>query len=119
MYHPHRVSTLLVWELHMRSFRITACLVLAAVLGYAQNIYSTLMGTVADSSGAAFTGAKGTLVEKAKGGVREFSTAADGSFSVPELAPGTYDISIKATGFKSLTVRDVVLTAGEIRSLGQ
>jgi len=74
---------------------------------------------VLDPSGAAVPGAKGTLLDQAKGTTRSFSTEPDGSFVIPNVAPGKYDVTIQASGFKTLVVRDVVLTAGEVRSLGR
>ncbi len=104
----------------MRSFfGVVGCVLLAASLAFGQNIYGTLNGTTLDSSGAAVPGAKGTLVDQAKGGERTFSSGPDGSFVIPNIAPGTYTVSIQSDGFKKLSLRDIVLTAGENRSLGR
>lgn len=99
--------------------RTAACLIFATSMAFGQNIYSSLSGSVIDSSGAVVAAATGSLVEQSKGAVREFSTAPNGSFVIPNLSPGSYDLTIQSEGFKTYVMRDVVLTAGETRSLGQ
>ena len=88
-------------------------------MAFSQNIYSTVNGSAVDPSGAAVPGAKGTLVDQSRGAVRNISAGPDGSFVIPNLAPGPYEVTLQADGFKKLVIRDVVLTAGEIRSLGR
>ncbi len=98
---------------------VVGCFLLAASMAFGQNIYSTVSGTAVDSSGATVPGGKGTLVDQARGVSRNFATEADGSFVIPNLAPGTYDLTVQADGFKRLLVRDLVLTASEVRSVGK
>jgi hypothetical protein len=73
---------------------------------------------VRDPSGAAISGAAGTLVDPSKAVSRNFTTEPDGSFVIPNVPPGKYDVTIEARGFKRLVIRNVELTAGENRSLG-
>ncbi|MCL4401587.1 MAG: carboxypeptidase regulatory-like domain-containing protein [Acidobacteria bacterium] len=103
----------------MSLVKAAGCLLLAATIAISQNIYTTLNGTAIDPSGAAIVNAKGTLTDQAKGTTRTFATGTDGSFVVPNVPPGKYDVNIQASGFKTLIIRDVVLTAGEVRSLGR
>jgi hypothetical protein len=72
-----------------------------------------------DPTGAAVPNAKGTLTDQAKGGERTFTTDSDGSFVIPNVAPGTYTLTMQSGGFKTLHVRDLILTAGEVRSVGR
>ncbi len=103
----------------MTLVKIAGCLALSAAIAAGQNIYATLNGSALDPSGAAVPGIKGTLVDQAKATTRSFSTESDGAFVIPNVAPGRYDVTIQADGFKTLVIRDVVLTAGEVRSLGR
>ncbi|MFB3828610.1 MAG: carboxypeptidase regulatory-like domain-containing protein [Bryobacteraceae bacterium] len=103
----------------MNVLKMTGCLILAASFAYSQNIYTTVNGSVVDPSGGSVAGAKGVLADQAKGTTRTFSTEQDGSFVVPNVAPGRYDVTIQAGGFKTVVIRDIVLTAGEVRSLGR
>jgi len=97
--------------------RVMIWLLAAAPAAWAQTS-GTLTGRVLDPSGAAIVGAKGVLTDQARGSSREFSTVSDGSFVLPNVPPGAYEVAVEAAGFKRLALRDVVLTAGEIRSLG-
>ena len=53
-----------------------------------------------DPSGAPVRGARVIAILIAAGGVRETRTDADGSYSIPYLAPGTYRVEVEAPGFK-------------------
>jgi hypothetical protein len=78
---------------------------------------TSLRGLVTDPSGAAVPGAKVTLVNPDTNLTRSVTTAADGTYSFPELLPGTYTLTVESTGFQKyvqtgLTVR-VALPATE------
>jgi len=47
------------------------------------------------------------------------TSGADGSCIFPNVLPGTYDLTVTATGFRSIESKDIVVTAGQIRTLGQ
>lgn len=99
---------------------ILACFITGLVfLGYeapsasAQVLYGSLAGTVTDQSEAVVAKAVVTVTEKSTGLSRETSTDDAGYFSITNLADGTYDISVHATGFKPITqvgVRVVINT---------
>ncbi|HEY1804623.1 MAG TPA: carboxypeptidase regulatory-like domain-containing protein [Terracidiphilus sp.] len=76
---------------------------------------ATLHGQVADPSGAVIPGAQISLT----GGAQPIHTqsGADGQYSIPSLAPGSYSVSVTAVGFAPLTIPDVALTAGQSKSL--
>lgn len=106
--------------MHRLGFSWTASLLLwFACPAFGQNIYGTLNGVVLDPSGSAVPGVQGTVTDQARGTSRKFTTGPDGAFVVPNMPPGTYEVSIRAGGFKQLTIRDLVLTSGENRSLGR
>jgi hypothetical protein len=52
------------------------------------------------------------------GFVRVATTNQEGFFSLPDLTPSTFSISITAPGFKTYTQSGVAITSGEQRSLG-
>ena len=84
----------------------------------------TIRGTVTDSQGAAVVGAKVTVVSTATGYSRTATTGNDGSYSFPDIAPGSYNLKVEKEGFKteneqavdlhvsSTTVLDVKLQVG-------
>ena len=81
---------------------------------------ATIAGVLADPSGAAVPGATLTLTNQdttAVVGTQKSDASGNFAFqSVP--APGTYTISVQASGFTRLEQKDIVVTADERRSVG-
>jgi hypothetical protein len=59
-----------------------------------------IAGTVKDQSGAVIAGAQVTVVGRETGDERKAVTDDSGSYVVPLLPPGVYQVNITATGFK-------------------
>src|SRR6202163_4733378 len=96
----------------------TKILVLIWVLGLfsatplgAQVAGATLSGTITDAQGGAVVGAKVSAKNGATGVTTESTTNATGAFSIVNLLPANYDVSISASGFRT-TVSKVTLTVG-------
>jgi hypothetical protein len=70
-------------------------------------------GIVQDSSGAVIAGAKATVTNQSTGEKREATSAADGSFLVTRLAPGSYQVEVTAPGFKSSVNKGVQIVVTE------
>jgi hypothetical protein len=66
----------------------------------AQSANGSIRGTVLDPSGALIPQAQVT-VSNATGFSRTFTNGSKGTFQVSHLAPGSYSVSINATGFTS------------------
>ena len=77
----------------------------------AQSTAGTVSGSVKDSAGAAVSGAEVTLV-LAQSVLRTTTTGADGSFTLDNLAPGSYAIVVKHSGFGQARTA-VQLSSGE------
>jgi hypothetical protein len=99
--------------------RLACLLFFFSVLSYSQNVSSSLQGMVVDPSGAPVPGAGCTLTSRATGLARSAQSAADGSFTLLNLAPGAYDLAVQAPGFRMLEMKGIDLTASEVRTLGQ
>lgn len=69
----------------------------------------TINGTVVDSTGAVVSGARVTMTSTATAKVRTTVTNTSGAYSVPFLAPGTYDVEVSKEGFATLIQRGLVL----------
>ncbi|HVG34185.1 MAG TPA: carboxypeptidase-like regulatory domain-containing protein [Pyrinomonadaceae bacterium] len=84
-------------------------LVLAAFAlpALAQNNKGTIVGTVADPNGALVKDARVTVINVATGDTREATTTDDGTYTVPNLEPGQYRVTVDATGFQSVVFEDV------------
>jgi hypothetical protein len=79
---------------------VISFLLLCSTAGFGQT-FGTITGEVKDSSGAVVAGASVTVTDKATNATRLANTNTDGIYSFPSLVPGTYDVSVKMTGFKS------------------
>src|SRR5713101_3058778 len=60
----------------------------------AQKTSGTITGTVTDPSGAAVPGAAVGIVNERTGAARETATNEEGSYSFPELEPGSYRLTV-------------------------
>jgi len=72
-------------------------------VSYGQAVNGSLVGTVTDVTGAVVPSAKITAVETNTNASHSTQTNESGNFSFPSVPPGTYSISIEATGFKKET----------------
>jgi hypothetical protein len=70
-------------------------------------------GTVVDPSGAVVAGASVTLTAKATAVSRDEKTGSSGDFAFHAVNPGTYDLTINASGFDKAIVRDVTVLVGK------
>ena len=91
-------------------------LLLAALQAHAQVGYSTgmLRGTVLDSQGKIVPGASVTVTNPATGSTKIAKADTDGSYRIPELNPGSYDIAVEAEGFAKLVAKGVQVAVGQI-----
>jgi hypothetical protein len=80
--------------------------------------FGVVTGLITDTQQGAIPGATIAIEDPAtkqpKGAT---ATGPDGSFTFASLAPGTYRLRIKATGFASWKVEDIVVHAGETVNL--
>jgi hypothetical protein len=100
-------------------FRSALVAILALALGvigtnaYAQGgATQPLAGTVVDSTGAVIPGADVSAKHSGTGVVTTAVTNADGIFSMPSMAIGTYTVTVTLQGFKTVVINDVVITSG-------
>ena len=94
---------------------LLSCLV--AIPIYAQVAGATLSGTVADESGSVILSAKVNIQNVATGVTRDVPTDSAGFYSVTNLQPGIYDITVSATGFSTFEQTGVTLTVGAKQAL--
>src|SRR5437764_2552597 len=92
----------------------------------AQSNKGTITGTVTDPNGAVVKGAKVTATNVATGESHDATTGGEGSYTIPALEPGTYRVTVDASGFSQSIIEqvkldtssrqavDVTLTAGGV-----
>jgi hypothetical protein len=76
-------------------------LVLASAL-HSQTL-GTVTGEVRDGSGAVVTGAVVMVHNAGTNAIRTVTTNDEGQYTVPALVPGTYDVRVEKSGFKTAT----------------
>ena len=92
-----------------------ALMCLAASVAGAQTFRGTILGTVTDVTGGAVPGATVTVRNTDTGLVRTTETQADGSYRVPELPIGTYDVTVEKQNFQSDVTKGVQVTVAAER----
>jgi len=91
-------------------FRMTVAFVIMAVASLAaQTFRGTILGTVTDPTGAVVAGAQVKVRSASTGLERATVTSSDGSYSVPELPIGTYDVTVTQTGFQTFVAKGVTV----------
>ena len=80
---------------------------------FAQNITGDLLGTATDPSGAIVPNATVTATEVQTQLQRTTSTNGQGEYTLSQMKPGTYRISVSATGFKEVDLNGITLTPGD------
>jgi outer membrane receptor protein involved in Fe transport len=80
----------------------------------AQVLYGTLVGTVEDQSGAVVAGANVTATSRDTGLSRQVVSGSVGTYSLPDLLPGTYDVRVTAPGFRTFTQTGVTLAINTV-----
>ena len=92
-------------------------ILLAAASLPAQTFRGTILGTVTDPSGAVLPGAKVTVKNLGTGLERTTETSADGSYSLPELPIGTYNVTVTLTGFQTFVATNVTVDVATERRI--
>jgi hypothetical protein len=93
------------------------CLFLSTGALFPQSSSSSIVGDIADQSGAAVPGAQITVTDKATGISRETVAAANGSYRVYPLHPGTYDVKVSSAGFQTQLRGGIQLLVGTVLEL--
>ena len=97
-------------------FLTALILSVTAMTGRAQTFRGTILGTVTDATGATVAGAKVTVKNTDTGLIRTTESQVDGSYRVPELPIGTYDVTIDKENFQTSVTSGVkVDVSGEKR----
>src|SRR5205085_8109884 len=92
-----------------RPVALLFCLAALAFPLYAQNNKATIVGTVKDPNNAVVVGAKVTATNLATNETSEpVTTDNDGTYTIPNLVPGNYRVTVEQTGFKTYVQEPIV-----------
>jgi hypothetical protein len=78
-----------------------------AISAVAQNNKGAIVGTVKDPNDALVSKAQVKVISVKTGEVRTAETGDDGTFTVTNLEPGNYNVTVEGTGFQAVTVEAV------------
>jgi hypothetical protein len=101
---------------------VTCAVFVALALGTAlsagaQRYLGAIQGEVTDPTGAKVPGVTVVAEESATHFKTQGASNAAGIYTFPSLNPGTYSITVTATGFRAESVTSVVLTAGQLQNV--
>ena len=107
---------MVIWRRIGRVPHLTA-LVLAWLLGLtasanAQGSGGRIAGTIRDAQGGALPGVSLTLRNVESGVVRAAVSEGDGTYRIPGLLPGRYELTAELAGFATAAVTDLTITIG-------
>ena len=77
----------------------------------------TLTGQVTDQQGAVIPGAEIRIQNTATGSSTGSMTNADGRYTIPNIQPGNYDVTVKKAGFTSASYKAQVIEVGQVLTL--
>jgi hypothetical protein len=100
------------WGFYRVAVAILCLLALPSI--HAQRYLGVLSGEVSDSTGAKVPGAQVTAVEGTTNFVTNVVTDGSGTYNIPSIQPGTYSITVKASGFQTAARTGIILTAGQL-----
>ena len=102
----------------IRLFLFPVILLFVSQLAFAQGASTgDLRVNVKDPKGGVVNNATVTVRDVAKGLERAGSNDGQGGYSVRQLSPGTYSVTVEATGFAKATATSVAITVGEMAEL--
>src|SRR5262245_27367943 len=106
-------------------FSMLVAISVFSIDGFAQGIRATVTGRVIDSSGAVMPKAKVTITNAGTNETRVVETGDEGDYTIPQLPPGDYLLTVEQAGFKKAVQRftletgqsarvDITLVAGAV-----
>ena len=96
---------------------VFALLIAPAASAQSQITTGTISGTVKDTNDATVSGANLEIRHNATNDVRNATTNDEGRFTVLQLQPGTYTVTVSRQGFQTQADTNVILMVGQTREL--
>src|ERR1041385_5098744 len=106
-----------IGNIAMASIMLVAVVICFSTAAYAQGSnLGTIRGTVTDAHGAVLPNAAVQVTDQATGLTRDLKTNGEGNYEAVALKPGTYKVSVTATGFKTTSMDAVVSGSDTVRA---
>jgi hypothetical protein len=106
-------------NLELRAILLSLALILAfSGAAFSQEeITAAISGQVTDSTGALVQNASVTVVNDDTKAERKTTTSEDGSYTITNLTPGTYTLTIEVANFKRYVQTALILNARDRRAI--
>jgi hypothetical protein len=88
--------------------------ILCLATGMAQVFTATVSGLVTDPSGAGIVGARVKVVNLETSDSREVVTGSDGRYTISQLKPGPYEVTVEAKGFQRFVEKSLTVQASQV-----
>ena len=98
-----------------RVFVLFAIVLSVSIPSVAQVLYGSLTGIIQDSAASVVPGASLKLRNVGTGQELTERTNDVGSYTFSSLAPGTYELTISASGFRTVTQRGIAIAVNAVR----
>ncbi len=92
---------------------LATALLLSSAIAFAQTSKGFLVGTITDPNGAVIAGATVKITNTTTGVVRETPVGSSGDYRFDAIDPGSYDLSVSASGFRTSTRNQVTVAASQ------
>jgi len=99
----------------MRIFAISICVSILLIFtqsAWAQETRGTIRGTVTDPNNQPVYNAAVTVIDPSRGTKVTLTTNGEGFYQATYLIPGSYTVTVEATGFKKVIRENVLLQIG-------
>ncbi len=103
--------------LHSRPLKALALLALSCIFLWSQDFRATILGQVSDASGAAVPNATVKATNIGTGDTVEVKTNSAGTYTIPYLQPGNYNVEISAEGFRTIRRENIILRVADKQNL--
>jgi hypothetical protein len=103
------------WKRYLST--LFALLIAVSAPAFAQTFRGTVTGLVVDTQGAVIAGASVQLNDPSTSLVLTGKSNSAGEFVFPELAPGTYQLTVTATGFQTAKIENIDVAVSKVATV--
>jgi len=106
-----------IWRSALLGCFMFALALMLVPTSFGQGITGSITGTVTDASGASIAGAMVTIRQVDTNAIRTVTTSDVGSYTVTQLAPGTYSVKVDKTGFEGFQQNNLTLAIDQVAKI--